>query len=261
MENILLYLVYLIAGYISGLAVNFTVDWLYIRRHIFTDQFVEELSDKGWFQYLIWPFIFQEGQHRFKFRALIVNLLFIVLVLGMGTSLSGQVSLWWGLPVLVYFGVVIVMDIEFRIVMHQVSITGAVLGAIVGIYLRGLVTTLIGGAVGFVVMFLLYKLGEVFVKLVNRRRGEGSLDEVALGFGDVNLAGVVGLFLGWPPIILGLLFAVFVGGLVSIFLIFFSLFRREFQAFMAIPYAPFLAIAAMAMLFFPEQIVGLLGGW
>ncbi len=86
------------------------------------------------------------------------------------------------------------------------------------------------------------------------------MDEVALGFGDVNLAGVVGLFLGWPPIILGLLFAVFIGGMVSIFLIFFNLFRKEFQAFMAMPYAPFLAIAALVMLFFPDQIAGLLGG-
>ena len=118
----------------------------------------------------------------------------------------------------------------------------------------------VGGVVGFVVMYLLFKLGEVFMRIVNRKRNEGEeVEEVALGFGDVNLAGVVGLFLGWPPVILGLLFAVFIGGLISIFLIFFSLFRKEFRAFMAMPYAPFLAVAALAMLLLPDQIAALLG--
>jgi leader peptidase (prepilin peptidase)/N-methyltransferase len=91
------------------------------------------------------------------------------------------------------------------------------------------------------------------MRWVNRRRGD-QIDEVALGFGDVNMAGVVGLFLGWPPIILGLLFAIFSGGGFSILFVIVSLFLRKFRAFAALPYAPFLALAALLMLFFPNEV-------
>ena len=261
MENIVLYLALAIGGTLSGWLVNFIVDKLYFGREVFEEDFLAELRQKGWLSYLLYPFGFTNGERRFKVRSVLVDLAMIVAVLLLGFSNSERVQIWWGIPVLVYFVIVIVMDVEFKIVMHPVSVAGAILGLVVGTYLRGAVVTLVGGAVGFVVMYLLFKLGELFMRIVNRRRGEGeAVDEVALGFGDVNLSGVVGLFLGWPPIVLGLLFAVFIGGMVSIFLIFFNLFRKDFQAFMAMPYAPFLAIAALVMLFFPDQIAGLLGG-
>ena len=254
MENILLYLALVIGGYLSGLVVNFIVDWLYQRREVFDENFIEELKVKGWLKYLIQPLSFINGVRRFQTRSLIIILIYLILVPLLGIFPSDRVKLWWGIPVLIYFGIVIVMDIEFRIVMQPVSIAGAVLGLGVGIYLRGVSVTLLGGVVGFIVMLILFKLGEFFIRIINRRRGDNQVDEVALGFGDVNLAGVVGLFLGWPPIILGLLFAIFIGGLVSIFMIFFTLFRKEYQTFMAIPYAPFLAAAALLMLFFPDQV-------
>jgi leader peptidase (prepilin peptidase)/N-methyltransferase len=264
MENILLYLGLAIAGTLAGGLVNFVVDLLYLyrdeEREVFDDDFRDELKAKGWIKYLVWPFSFETGKRRFKIRSILVVLSLMTAVVLLGFSQSDRVQIWWGIPVLIYFTIVIVMDVEFKIVMHPISIAGAIIGFIVGVYLRGFMVTLLGGAVGFVVMLLLFKFGELFMRIVNRKRSdEDAVDEVALGFGDVNLAGVVGLFLGWPPIILGLLFAVVIGGLVSIFLIFFSLFRKGFQQFMAMPYAPFLAIAALVMLFFPDQIAEFLG--
>ena len=40
-------------------------------------------------------------------------------------------------------------------------------------------------------------LGVLIIKLINRRRGQ-PVNDVAFGFGDVNLSGVLGLMLGWP---------------------------------------------------------------
>lgn len=262
MEIILLYLLLLPGGYLSGMLVNFIVDGLYRRRRFLEPEFDEALDQKGWLKYLAWPFGYQQRERQFIIRVMAVNLIFLVLVPVLWLYTPERVEFWWGLPVLVYFAVVIVMDVEYRIVMHPVSIAGAILGAFVGLIkygadTEGLITTLAGGAVGFAVMFLLYKLGEVFMKFVNRRRGE-SIDEVALGFGDVNMAGVVGLFIGFPPIILGLLFAVIVGGLVSILYVIGMVVTRRFRAFAALPYAPFLALAALVMVFFPDQIAQLL---
>jgi prepilin signal peptidase PulO-like enzyme (type II secretory pathway) len=257
MIEIFPYMVVGLVGYLIGVGVNFVIEWLYQRREAYTSEQVEAIKKIGWLKYLAWPF--STGRDRFwqKLRILLVEIIFIAAAVWLWASPPEAVAIWWGIPVLVYFAIVIVMDIEYRVVLHQVSIAGAVLGLAVGIYLRGIVVTLIGGAVGYIVMYLFYKLGEVFVRWVSKRRGE-ELDEVALGFGDVNLSGVVGLFLGWPPIVLGLFIAVFGGGLVSILFVLISMVFRRFRAFAAMPYAPFLALAALVMLFFPNEVAALM---
>jgi leader peptidase (prepilin peptidase)/N-methyltransferase len=132
--------------------------------------------------------------------------------------------------------------------MHPVSITGAILGLGIGTYAHGLVSTLLGGAFGFGSMLLLYYLGEVFTRYMSKRRGE-LVDEVALGFGDVNLCGVTGLLLGWPVILAGILFTIFAGGIGSILVIAFMLIRKRYNAFTPIPYAPFLVFSILFYLF------------
>lgn len=258
MALIFQYFLVILAGYVAGALVSFVSDWYYVRREFLGDVTIRELREAGWVKYLVWPFRVRTVPMAHKIRVLIVEAVYILLALWMWITRPESVELWWGILALVYFGIVIVMDIEFRVVLHPISIAGAVLGVVVGTYLRGIGVTLLGGIVGFAVMFLLYKLGELFMNWINRRRNE-MIDEVALGYGDVNMAGVVGLFLGWPPIILGLLFAVFFAGVVSILFIVISLVIRRFRAFAAMPYAPFLALAALVLLFFPEQIANLLG--
>jgi leader peptidase (prepilin peptidase)/N-methyltransferase len=71
-----------------------------------------------------------------------------------------KLGFWPSLILLVYFGVVVVIDMRYRLILHPVSLVGAVLGLVVGIYLHGWQAALAGGALGFGVMFLLYKLGE-----------------------------------------------------------------------------------------------------
>jgi leader peptidase (prepilin peptidase)/N-methyltransferase len=161
--------------------------------------------------------------------------------------------------ILAYFGVVVLIDLEYRLIMHPVSIIGAGLGLIVGLLRVGLVKTIVGGVVGFGVMWLLYMLGILILKLINRRKGQ-PVNDVALGFGDVNLSGVLGLMLGWPLILVGLLVAVLIGGLVSLIYIVAMLITRKYQAFAALPYGPFLVIGAIALIYFSDYILMLLGG-
>lgn len=159
------------------------------------------------------------------------------------------------LTVLVYFGLVAIIDLEHRAILHPVSLFGALFGLGTGLYLRshgsfweGLTTTLIGGAAGFGIMFVFYLLGKAYVRYMAKRRNLPA-DEVALGFGDVNLTGIIGLFLGWPAILAGLFFAVLAGGAVSLLIILSMLVTKRYQAFMAIPYAPFLIFGALYLLF------------
>jgi leader peptidase (prepilin peptidase)/N-methyltransferase len=73
---------------------------------------------------------------------------------------------------------------------------------------------------------------------------------VALGFGDVNLAGVIGLMLGWPLIVFGLLFAILLGGAFSLLFVVFMMSRKKYEAFSAIPYAPFLVLSVIYVFYF-----------
>jgi leader peptidase (prepilin peptidase)/N-methyltransferase len=159
-----------------------------------------------------------------------------------------RLGFWPGLILLLYLGVVVVIDIEHRLILHPISVVGALLGAGLGIWLHGFLPTLAGGAAGFLAMLLLYFLGDRFARLVARMRGQ-VLDEVALGFGDVNLSGILGLILGWPGILAGLGAAILLGGAASVIFIAGQLILRQYKPFTAIPYAPFLVIGTIIFLY------------
>jgi len=164
-----------------------------------------------------------------------------------------------GLVVLVYFGAVVLIDLEYRLIMHPVSIVGAVLGLGVGVMRVGWTKALLGGVVGFAIMGLLYLLGVALIKLVSRARGR-PVNDVALGFGDVNLSGVLGLMLGSPLVIYALVAAVLTGGVVSLVYLIIKLITRRYQAFMALPYGPFLVLGAVIFIFFRDLVLALIGG-
>jgi prepilin signal peptidase PulO-like enzyme (type II secretory pathway) len=156
---------------------------------------------------------------------------------------------------LIYLTIVFVVDWEHRLILHPVSLFGAVLALGIGIYLRGgtsvvrgITTTLLGGAAGFGIMLLFYFVGEWYVRWMAKRRGTPA-DEVALGFGDVNLSGILGLLLGWPGISAGLFLAILAGGVISLLIILGMLIAKKYKAFTAIPYAPFLILSAVFFLY------------
>jgi leader peptidase (prepilin peptidase)/N-methyltransferase len=160
-----------------------------------------------------------------------------------------------GLVLLAYLVLVAVIDLEHRLILHPVSLFGVMLGLASGLVLRGerslgrgLETTLIGGAVGFGIMLVFYFIGNWYARRIARRRGLPD-DEVALGFGDVNLSGVLGLILGWPGILAGLMFAILMAGLFSLALILGMLIAKKYRPFTAIPYAPFLILGAVILIY------------
>jgi leader peptidase (prepilin peptidase)/N-methyltransferase len=119
--------------------------------------------------------------------------------------------------------------------------------------MHGLVETLAGGAAGFILMLGLYYLGVLFSRWIGKRRGK-AIDEEALGFGDVNLSGILGLLLGWPGILAGLIIAVMLGGAVSLIYLVYMLVTRQYKLFTPIPYGPFLVLSAVSLLYFKNTL-------
>lgn len=153
-----------------------------------------------------------------------------------------------GMAWLTYFGLVTVIDMEHRLILHPVSLVGALGGLVNGILLHGGLSTLAGGIGGFGIMLGLYFLGGLFVRWMSHRRGE-TIDEIALGFGDVNLAGIMGLLLGWPGVLAGLFLAIILGGLGSGVYLLTRLITRSYRAYDALPYGPFLAASVIYFFF------------
>ena len=236
----------------------------------------------SWQDYLLWWRSCLTCGKTHTLRTVLVNLAYVVFAVLLWRNPPTVLGAWLGLVVLVYFGVVVVIDIEHRLILHPVSLFGAGLGLVTGTWMRGnyyyqhgsiagvqilglpaeawlkgLGTSVLGGLVGFGIMWVLYSLGDRLVRGLTRRRGEPA-DEVALGFGDVNLSGVLGLMLGWPLIVLGLFIAIFIGGIISLLYLALMLVIRRYRMFMALPYGPYLVAGAVFLLYFSSLVTKLL---
>lgn len=80
--------------------------------------------------------------------------------------------------------------------------------------------------------------------------GKAVFKKEAMGFGDVKLMGMIGGFLGWKNAIVGFFLGCVVGAIVGVTLIL-TLRRRDPH----IPFGPFLAIGAIAVLFHGREIL------
>lgn len=247
------YLLAAIVGWFAGGVVNYISDVLPYKRRLVRPFCVNCSQTQPWSNYLVWPRRCSSCGTRRSLRVWLVEVIFVFSSLWMWNSPPEQLGFWVGMILLLYFGVVIVMDVEHRLIMHPVSWTGAILGLALGIWQHDLRWTLIGGLAGFGLMLALHLFGKLFAQAMARIRGQ-SIDEVALGFGDVNLSGVLGLLLGWPGIVAGLLLAILLGGVISLFYLLVMLGLRKYKAFTAIPYGPFLIASAILLLFFKDAL-------
>ena len=245
-------------GWGIGALINYIADVLPVKRRL-TVQFCPVCESRlPLFNYLVWPRKCTQCGTRRSWRSWIVEVTSIALVIWQWIEPSPVLGFPLGVLVLTYFGIVVVIDLEHRIIMHAVSLIGAFLGFGIGLRLHGLVPTLVGGVVGFSIMLLLYYFGIVFARIISRRRGSSSIDE-ALGFGDVNLSGVIGLLLGWPAILLGLTISILFGGLTAILFLFILTITGRYRLFSAIPYGPSLVTGGIILLYFRDYLLAYLG--
>ncbi|TET18481.1 MAG: prepilin peptidase [Dehalococcoidia bacterium] len=149
-----------------------------------------------------------------------------------GLSLQLAIALIYGSLFLVIF----VIDLEHRLVLDNVVYPGMALAFAFSFFWPwpeivwpdiGVLSALLGGAIGFGLMFIPYLIS----------RG-------GIGGGDVKLAGLIGLVTGFPLVFFALFLGILGGGLVAIALLISGVKSRKEP----IPFAPFLAAAAMITL-------------
>lgn len=143
------------------------------------------------------------------------------------------VTLYWLL--ITYFLIIIfVSDLRYQIIPDEV-----VFGAIFVSFFYSLLVahdlTLIVSGLGASLFFL-------FLVIVTRGKG--------MGMGDVKLAGLMGLVLGYPGIIVALIVAFLTGALVGVILVLIG--KKELGS--QIPFGPFLVWSTWLSLFWGQSI-------
>jgi len=242
----------LLAGWLAGIVVNYLADVLPAQRRLAKPVCLGCGAEQQWRRYLLWPRRCHQCQASRSKRTYIVEIIFILASLYLWKVNLDGISFLPGLVLAAYFGIVAVIDIEHRLIMHPVSIVGFVLGVIYGVTLHGLKSTLIGGAVGFASMLLIYIAGVGYVRLAGWL-GRPT-DEVALGYGDVNLSGVIGLLLGWPGMGAGLVITILLSGLISFGYILVMKARKQYSSDLALPFGPFFVARAVILIYLKDAI-------
>jgi leader peptidase (prepilin peptidase)/N-methyltransferase len=169
----------------------------------------------------------------------------MLLVPGMSEASTGLA--WWTLPAFLYLAAVSValaaIDLDLkrlpdRIVLPSIAV-GVVLLAIAN-FGSGDWWMLVRAVTGAAVLFLFY-----FALVMAYPRG--------MGFGDVKLAALLGLYLGWTgwdALIVGAFSAFLFGGLFSIGLLIFRTANRK----TAIPFGPWMLLGAWIGILFGHTI-------
>lgn len=132
--------------------------------------------------------------------------------------------------------IISMIDIEFYIIPNRLVFLGLVAGMALGIMKDGdtLRFMAIGLAAGFGLMLL--------VALLSGGR---------MGYGDVKLSAMLGVFLGWQAVLLAIFFA-FAGGAVYGLFLMLALGKSRQTA---VPFGPFLAAAAIATYLWYEPVI------
>ena len=92
----------------------------------------------------------------------------------------------------------------------------------------------IGGAIGFALLLI--------PALIYRR---------GMGWGDVKMAALIGLVVGFPLIFVALFMGIVLGGLIAVLLLLLKIKKRK----EAIPFGPFLSLATIATLLWESDIL------
>jgi prepilin signal peptidase PulO-like enzyme (type II secretory pathway) len=246
----------ILPGLLAGWLVNYLADVLPATRRFSQPVCPQCGTPFRWPDYLLLRSC-QNGHSR-TVRVWVVQIILLAASIITWIEPPSKLGYFLGMILAVYFGVVFVIDLEHRLILHPTSIFGAILGLIVGMIAHGIQPTLLGGLGGLLIMLAFYGLGVLFTRIRTKRMlalGQEADDEEALGSGDVILVTILGFIVGWPLIWLCLLYGILLGGFASIFIVLWLFLSGRYKTSILmtfIPYGPYFIITATLIVFFPK---------
>jgi len=141
------------------------------------------------------------------------------------------------------FIIIFVIDLEHGLILNRVVYPGMIVALLLSLYpwpwfsesigMRVAYAAL-GGAAGFAIFLL--------IAMVSRG---------GMGWGDVKLAALMGLAIGFPLVFVAIIMAAILGGIVAVAL----MIAKKRTRRQTIPFGPFLALAAMVTLLWGSNIL------
>ncbi len=241
-------ILYMILGVICGILINYFSDVLPISHRITLPQCKSCHEPYPFMDYALSRRCPHCGSAQ-PTRSIIVLISCIVIGILLYFFPISAFNFWETLPLLIYLGVVLVIDIERRVVLYETSIAGLILCLIYGFTLHGFKVTILGALGGFGIMLLFYLSGVAFNLIMGKTRNQ-KINEVAFGFGDVSLGTILGLLVGWPAITGLIIIALLAFGVFSLFFILGLILSKRYHAFAsALPFAPFLVLSVILLFY------------
>jgi len=168
---------------------------------------------------------------RYPFIELITGLVFIYLYQTYGPSWYFLTSTFLACLLLV----IAFIDIDHQIIPNRLVLFGLIAGLIFNVFFHNLT---------WAQLFFGFLAGGGILLLI------ALLSRGGMGGGDIKLAAMLGIYLGWPKIIGALFIASILGALVGLYLIILKKKSRQ----EAIPFGPFLALGAIMVLIKGSEI-------
>lgn len=183
---------------------------------------------------------------QYPLAELACGLFTLLLFLNFGLSLNFVVLFAF----LCLMQVIFIVDAKHLIIPDKVAMPALVIGlvlVVINIVLKetsqstlvlpaSIISALLGAFGGFILYFLL--------SLVSKERW--------MGYGDSKLGAIIGLWLGWPNIVLVVFLSFMIGSVYALILM--ALGKKGFQD--RIAFGPFLILAAVVTIFYGQQIIG-----
>ncbi len=173
---------------------------------------------------------------------LITAVLYIILLycFGLKKELINNLQLFQYLILTSFLISTIIIDIKIKIIPNRLVLTmldiGIIFAFIYGMYdLNIALNRLIGGIVGITIFVILSLIG----KLIS--------DKETMGFGDVKFAGVLGLYFGFPQIMILSVLSFVIGAVVSVILVIIK--RKNMNEYIA--FGPFISISSFILMIIP----------
>jgi len=147
------------------------------------------------------------------------------------------------------FTIIFMVDLEKNVILNKVVYPAMVIAVILGVLgiqpelpqwpVEGIANIAMGGGVGFLFFFV--------VAMASRG---------GMGWGDVKLAGLIGLATGFPMVLVAIVLGAVLGGIVGVVLM--AVKKKGMKS--RIPFGPFLSVATMVTLIWGSDMLNWYAG-
>jgi leader peptidase (prepilin peptidase)/N-methyltransferase len=194
----------------------------------------------------------QPKPRRLSWRYPLVEIVLALSYIGMALGLRDEKNLTFWFVYVAVLLLITVIDIEHRLILFVVILPACLFALLVALISpdqdKDFMNYVFGGLAGFSLFFVMFLGGIVFSSATNT-------GEVAFGFGDVMLATLCGLILGWQAFIFASLITVFVGAAgAMLYLMGRAMMRQRYRWFTPLPYGPYIVIGTLIMLLFRDEL-------